>query len=38
MLEPGSTVIKKSEIKKIEYEVVSTRLIRDVQEPEPMVM
>ncbi|KAM7542278.1 hypothetical protein Aperf_G00000000874 [Anoplocephala perfoliata] len=34
----GFTMINKSEIKKIEYEVVSTRLIRDMQEPEPMAM
>ncbi|VDK20843.1 unnamed protein product [Taenia asiatica] len=35
---PGTTKFTKSEIKRIEYEVVSTRVIRDMEEREPMVM
>ncbi|CDI96893.1 proteasome subunit beta type 7 [Echinococcus multilocularis] len=35
---PGTTKCTKSEVKRIEYEVVSTRVIRDMEEREPMVM
>ncbi|KAM3183388.1 hypothetical protein ACTXT7_010439 [Hymenolepis weldensis] len=34
----GATKVKKTEVRKIEYDVVSTRVIRDMQEPEPMMM
>ncbi|KAL5105472.1 Proteasome subunit beta type-7 [Taenia crassiceps] len=35
---PGATNFTKSEVKRIEYEVVSTRVIRDMEGREPMVM
>ncbi|VDM34539.1 unnamed protein product [Hydatigera taeniaeformis] len=35
---PGTTKFTKSEVKRIEYEIVSTRVIRDMEEREPMVM
>nr|CDS32208.1 proteasome subunit beta type 7 [Hymenolepis microstoma] len=34
----GTTKVNKAEVKKIEYDVVSTRVIRDMQVPEPMMM
>ncbi|VDL60168.1 unnamed protein product [Hymenolepis diminuta] len=34
----GATKVNKTEVRKIEYDVVSTRVIRDLQEPEPMIM
>lgn len=34
----GTTKVNKTEVKKIEYDVVSTRVIRDMQDPEPMMM
>lgn len=34
----GTTIVNKKDVKKVEYDVVSTRVIRDLPEPEPMLM
>ncbi len=34
----GTTKVTKKDVRKVEYDIVSTRVIRDLPEPEPMLM